>query len=1097
MTHATELAQERRLVTLLFADIVGFTALAETLDPEELQELMGGIFRSLIEVVEKHDGTIEKFIGDAIFVIFGAPIAHEDDAERALRTALGMQRAFAQHAAAVRSRYGRDLALRIGVHTGIVVAGAVRAPAEYGVMGDTVNIAARLQESAHPGEVLVTQATFRLTNQRFSFREVGPVPVKGKEQPVLAYALTGEREVARPSVELNTPLVGRWMELSRLDLAFQSALAGRAEFVAISGEPGIGKSRLVHEFLGLLEGQREPDSGAPLVLRWNYSGVGVRAYAGFVETLTEALGIDRAAQDALERLERRVHELEPPNHEQVLRELAAFLGLRPAAPNGGDAAEVRRARYVAVRDIYAALSRERPVTLVLEDLDKADSASIDLLAFLLAHAYRAKLLVLVTFRTMPDSLTRNAPRANFTSLILDPLTPEEASRVLESVLDWVPDDLREQVVERTGGNPFFIEETLRALIESGAIVRESEGWRLVRAPRTLEVPATLHALVASRVDRLPPLARECLQYAAVIGPRFGYRVLLAAAGQPVADAVETLVDADLVYVPTDDERLRRLGRYRFKHALTQEVAYQTLLVRRRVEMHRRVAEAIEKVYAADLADFYPALAHHYAIGEVSERAAEYAEHAANAALESHANDEALRYADQAATLYERAGREDDALRALMLVASAQRRRGEFGAAVAAYQRALVIAERRDPGGASARELYAEIAETSARWAGSATLDDLDAFLDRGLALVGSAPTRERAVLLAARAFGVRRRAGATDADWEGALVIAREALAIAESLGALREVSLCLDAVGYAERELARFDDALSTHRRRVPIARTLRQNDELVDALAMVAQSESIVGSLRDAIEHASEAHELATATGKEGLRAEACSEEARARLLAGDFTGALSAGRELLDFPLRISSMQDALGIAIAAAAALADPAEQDLRDRFARLEPHAGASALMDVLAAYYSARTAEAAYAELRPKDTRDLAYPKHIASRVLLGPTVSLAGARMGAGDAGGIAMAAELAKRAGHRRGSAMATHADGLRERDVARLREALAEYERLGLAFEQALCLHDLALVLAREAAAHGEIEALLSRARALAERLGAEPLLASLGT
>ena len=238
-------------MTVLFADFVGFTSLAEDLDPEELQMLVSGIFEDLAEEALRYDGTIEKFIGDAIFVIFGAPIAHEDDPQRALRCAIGMQKLFAEHAARVKAQLGIELGLRIGIHSGMVVAGAVRAPAEYGVMGDTVNTASRLQQAAAPGEIYVTQATFRLTNREFSFREVGPIEMKGKDRPILAYALSGERTTPRTSIDIQAPLVGRWMELSRLDLAFQSARVGRTEVVLIAGEPGIGKSRLLTEFIGL------------------------------------------------------------------------------------------------------------------------------------------------------------------------------------------------------------------------------------------------------------------------------------------------------------------------------------------------------------------------------------------------------------------------------------------------------------------------------------------------------------------------------------------------------------------------------------------------------------------------------------------------------------------------------------------------------------------------------------------------------------------------------------------------------------------------------------------------------------------------------
>jgi len=257
--------QERRLVTVLFADFAGFTELADQMDPEELQVLVSGIFEDLAEEAIRHDGTIEKFIGDAIFVVFGAPVAHEDDPQRALRTALAMQRVFADHAARVKKERGVEFGLRIGIHTGMVVAGAVRSVAEYGVMGDTVNIASRLQSVAGPAEIYVTQTTFRLTNREFSFREVGPIELKGKDKPILAYALIGERTDVRPSIDIAAPLVGRWMELSRLDLAYQSARLGRTEVVLIAGEPGIGKSRLASEFIGLATAAEE--ARGPLTLR--------------------------------------------------------------------------------------------------------------------------------------------------------------------------------------------------------------------------------------------------------------------------------------------------------------------------------------------------------------------------------------------------------------------------------------------------------------------------------------------------------------------------------------------------------------------------------------------------------------------------------------------------------------------------------------------------------------------------------------------------------------------------------------------------------------------------------------------------------------
>jgi adenylate cyclase len=1082
--------QERRLVTVLFADFVGFTALADTLDPEELQELMAGIFHALAEEALREDGTIEKFIGDAIFVVFGAPTAHEDDATRALRTAMAMQRVFAEHAAVVRSRHGRELGLRIGVHTGIVVAGNVRSESEYGVMGDTVNVAARLQQAAQPGEILVTQATFRLTSQRFSFREVGPIELKGKERPVLAYALVGELDVARPLVELNTPLVGRWMELSRLDLAYQSAVVGRPEFVAIAGEPGIGKTRLITEFLGLLAAPRDEGAGEPRILRWSYPSVGVRSYAGFIETLYEAFEVDPGAPDSRERVRARVREL-AADGEGLVGEIWAFLGLSEPPPSEtADADETRRRRYAAVREVHAALSRSSPLVLVLEDVHNADTGSVDLLTDLLTHPPRGRLLYVVSYRTLPERLGALSARANFTNLILDPLSAEESGRIVESILEWVPKELRDQIVGRAGGNPFFIEETIRALIESEAIVRDGEEWRLVRAPTQLDVPATLHAVVAARIDRLPPLARECAQVASVIGPRFSLKVLRGASSPEVAAAVEQLVEADLVVVepgPAHD----RLGRHRFKHAITQDVAYQTLLMRRRTELHRRVAQAIEEAYSDDRSEVYPALAHHYALADVPDRAAEYAWKAAKAAMSAHAYGDVQRYAEQAASLFERLEKPDEAVKALILLGQAHRYRGETELTGVAYQRALQIAERGDARGPRVRELYALIAENSARW--GARLADPDAFIERGLELVGTEPSRERALLLVARAFNVRRNRRATASDRERALQTAREALSIAEELGALDVVSICLDAVGYAERVLGRFADALERHRRRIPIAQTLQNNDELIDAYTMVADCLSVVGTLREAADYARKSQEISASTGKDQMRRAAMYVEARARLMLSEFHAVLDVGREVMAMrPPRDIHYVHTLAFAVGAAAALADPAERDFRNALVLAEARASALAAADFFAAFYGMRPGSVAY-----ESVRAAGWPSAPSPLVLFLPLRALAAARWGIDDQKTLQLARTAVEQTGHTRGAAMLAHADAVRggpETD-AKFALALGSYERLGLAFEHALCLHDMAHRRMASGSPDGEVSQLLHRARTVAEAPGATALLAAL--
>ncbi len=1079
-------------MTVLFADFAGFTELADQMDPEELQVLVSGIFEDLAEEAVRHDGTIEKFIGDAIFVVFGAPVAHEDDPQRALRTALAMQRVFADHAARVKKQRGVEFGLRIGIHTGMVVAGAVRSVAEYGVMGDTVNIASRLQSSAGPGEIYVTQTTFRLTNREFSFREVGPIELKGKDKPVLAYALIGERTDVRPSIEITAPLVGRWMELSRLDLAYQSARLGRTELVLIAGEPGIGKSRLVSEFIGLAtaaeDGAKAAD--APRVMRWTFSRVNQRSYAGFIEPILVALDLQPSDPDGVTRVSEKLQGLGFANPlPTVAPMLAQFLHLPGVSEPASDSEEWKRAMYIVVYDVIAALARQHPLLYVLEDLHYADAASLDLLWFLTSRASRVPILFLLAQRLGPGSPEPKPSRTNFSQLVLEPLSDEEAARIVEATLDWIPDELRDRIVARAGGNPFFIEESLRSLVESGAAEKDETGeWHVRERVAALEVPATLHAVVASRIDRLPPTARECIQLAAVIGQRFGDRVLREAGGDRIAAAVDQLIAADLVLEAAPGER--REGRYRFKHAIVQEVAYNTLLVRRRVELHRRVAAAYEAVLGDDLKEFYPALAHHYLIGDVPEKAAEYSWKSAQRATAIHAYIEALRFAEQALELYEKIQRIDTAVEALYLIARVRRYRGENDAALSAYERALGLLETRDPKSGEVAVLLAHMAELCTRW--DAKHPDLEGLIERGLAIVGTAESRERVLLLAAKSFMPRRGPKVTDADWEASLATAKEALAIAEELGLLRERSLCLDAVGYAYRELGNFREAYLANQRRLPIARSLQDSDELIDAHTMVAICALSLGDMHEGMDHAASAREVAIETEKPRLGAQALRTETLAHLLAGDFPGTIVAAtrRERFATPTKWPST---LGVAIGAAAAMASPDEKMYRDLLIEQEASPAEIALADFLAAYYGLRESESAYHAVR-----SAGQPKSIVDLTLIGPLLVLAAARWRIPDEAFEDRVAAVVERTGHARGRALLTHAEAIRAYHAGEhikaaklLFDAVQAFATLKLDYERAVALADLARALHDVPGREEQAQAECDEAKAIAERLSATAL------
>ncbi|MDP8925001.1 MAG: AAA family ATPase, partial [Chloroflexota bacterium] len=643
--------EERRIVTVLFADIVGFTTLSERLDPEDVRELVAEVFGQLTQAVRAYGGTIDKFIGDALMALFGAPVAHEDDPQRAVSAALAMVQAVARLDLTDRDGRPIRLKLRIGINSGEVVAGArdVGGHREYSVFGDVVNTAARLQTVAEPGTILIGEQTARQAGALFRLEPTEPLHLRGREQPVRAYRVAGT--VAEPSAAFGSGngaprgrLVDRQDELRRLREQVAELSRGRGGIASIFGEHGVGKSRLVEEVRAYAEelGLRWVECSAP-----SY-GQGV-SYRTFREVVAALFGF--GAEDADELIAARLRDgLRDLQIEPALPYLGAILGL-PIDSSPTDelgAQQLQRRAFSAVRRLLFAVAERQPLVLVLDDFERADPSSVDLLKEMLDLSDEVPLFFCYVYTPERDEpaweLKELAARAfphRYTELTLGPLPPDAALALVGELLgsDELPARLVDRVLAKAEGNAFFIEEILRRLVDDGALRRDGDRWVADHVVRAVQLPDTLLAAVTARIDRLPEGVRRTLQVAAIIGHEFSERVLRRVTGggaeldRHLRAAQRAGLVRELAAIP---ER-----RYAFRQALIQEAAARSLLLRRRREVHVQVGWALEEIYADSLEEQYASLASHFFEGEAWERAFRYGSLAAKRAAAAYANDEAV------------------------------------------------------------------------------------------------------------------------------------------------------------------------------------------------------------------------------------------------------------------------------------------------------------------------------------------------------------------------------------------------------------------------------------------------------------------------
>jgi len=634
---------ERKTVTALFADIKGSTELMEDLDPEEARAIIDPALKLMIDAVHQYDGYVVQSTGDGIFALFGAPVAHEDHPQRAVHAALVARDDLRRRGDDLRKQGRAGVEIRIGINTGEVVMRSVQTGGhtEYSPVGHVINLASRMQSVAPPDAVVVTEETRRLIEGYFELRGLGPTEVKGVAEPINVYEVTGTGALrghfdvaARRGL---TPFVGRERELEQLQRALELAMSGHGQIVAVMAEAGTGKSRLFHEFKATLP------VGCKLLEAYSVSHGKASAWLPVLELLRRYFGINDA-EDAATRRE-KVHTALTgldPSLDDTLPYAFGLLGIVDGPdPLAQMDAQIKLRRTLdAIIRIVLLESLNQPLVVIFEDLhwiDEQTQALLDLLADSIATA---KILLLGNYR--PEYADRWNVKTYYSQIRLNPLADANGAAMMAALLGESVElqPLKRLVIERTGGNPFFIEEIVQALFDEGALVRNG-AVKVTRSLSQLRLPTTVQGILAARIDRQPAEQKQLLQTLSVIGRESPFGLIRQMISTTHAQLEPMLADLradEFIYVqPT------AIGiEYVFKHALTQEVAYNSLLIERRKQLHERAGQALESIFGEQLDDQLTQLAHHYSHSDNINKAVEYLGRAGQQALQRSAHDDAIR-----------------------------------------------------------------------------------------------------------------------------------------------------------------------------------------------------------------------------------------------------------------------------------------------------------------------------------------------------------------------------------------------------------------------------------------------------------------------
>jgi len=660
----TAIEGERKSVTVLFADVADSTAMFEDIDPEDVHEIMNGCFEIMLDKIHSYEGTVNQFRGDGAMALFGAPLALEDHYRRACHSALEIQKAIKRYNGQLNKKYGIDLKMRIGLNSGPVVVGSIgnNLRMDYTADGDTTNLASRIESSAKPGAILVSENTYKQACQYFRFNTFGKIKVKGKTTPLEAYELvdTIERLKVDLDRQIVSELVGRKKELNTLELHVKKAINGEGSIVNIIGEAGIGKSRLVAEIknreimkqVTLLEGRA-------ISIGRNFS------FHPIIDLLKHWARIreDDSEATSINKLEIAIRQAYPKEMPDTLPFVATLMGMKLSGRiaervKGIEGEALEKLILKNVRDLLITISIIRPLIIVIEDLQWADMSSIEMIESLLRLAGNQRILFVNVFRPgynetsdrIVDTTKEKFP-AYHVEIMLTPLDEKVSEKLIRKILNikGLQQSVIDQIGDRAGGNPFFIEEVVRSFIDGGAVIAIGGGFEITDKINSIVIPRTINDVLMARIDRLEEKTRDLVKIASVIGRSFFYRIIIEVA-QAIGDIDHRLFYLKEIQLIRDRSRKDEIE-YLFKHALVQEAAYESILLQKRKEIHLNVAHTIEKVFKEKLHEFYSTLAYHYSKGEDHDKTEEYMIKAGEEALRSSASSEAIHYYQEALSLY--------------------------------------------------------------------------------------------------------------------------------------------------------------------------------------------------------------------------------------------------------------------------------------------------------------------------------------------------------------------------------------------------------------------------------------------------------------